>query len=80
MKYHNLLPLPFSNMPPKIRRLFLQEIDDSKMSWSGMTVISEAAASNERIQHQHVSSTTSRPPLRTPDHYEMIDQIGKGTF
>ena len=50
------------------------------MSWSGMTVISEAAASNERIQHQHVSSTTSRPPLRTPDHYEMIDQIGKGTY
>ena len=31
------------------------------------------------LQHRQISSTT-RPNtiMRTPDHYEMIDQIGKG--
>ena len=33
------------------------------------------------LQHQQITSTTStRAPrvMRTPDHYEMVDQIGKG--
>ena len=48
------------------------------MSWP-MTVISEATASMDRLQHHQISSTTPRhAPLRTPDHYEVIDQIGKG--
>jgi len=33
------------------------------------------------LQHRQISSTT-RPStiMRTPDHYEMIDQIGKGAY
>jgi len=46
-----------------------------------MTVISEATASMDRLQHHQISSTTPRhAPLRTPDHYEVIDQIGKGAY
>ena len=71
--------------------LFFQETDDHIMSWAQqfeslqtMTVISSAAASNvtsnERLQHQQVTSTTTSRNniMRTPEHYEMIDQIGKG--
>jgi len=63
------------------------------MSWAQqfeslqtMTVISSAAASNvtsnERLQHQQVTSTTTSRNniMRTPEHYEMIDQIGKGAY
>jgi len=35
------------------------------------------------LQHQQITSTTStRAPrvMRTPDHYEMVDQIGKGAY
>ena len=71
--------------------LFFQETDDHIMSWAQqfeslqtMTVISSTAASNvisnERLQHQQVTSTTTSRNniMRTPEHYEMIDQIGKG--
>merc|ERR1712110_621420 len=57
--------------------------DDRIMSWSNsntMTVIFPAAsavASNERLQHQQVTSTTSRNNIPS---YEMIDQIGKGAY
>ena len=31
------------------------------------------------LQHRQITSTTQRNTImRTPDHYEMIDQIGKG--
>ena len=40
------------------------------MSWSYTNHESQ-------IQNSQVSSTTNRIP-RTPEHYEMIDQIGKG--
>jgi len=63
------------------------------MSWAQqfeslqtMTVISSTAASNvisnERLQHQQVTSTTTSRNniMRTPEHYEMIDQIGKGAY
>ena len=71
--------------------MFFQETDDHIMSWAQqfeslqtMTVISSTAASNvisnERLQHQQVTSTTTSRNniMRTPEHYEMIDQIGKG--
>mgnify|MGYP001464981365 CR=1 FL=1 len=40
---------------------------------------SNGGDSTNVLQHRQISSTT-RPNtiMRTPDHYEMIDQIGKG--
>ena len=46
----------------------------------GFTLLTASTAS-EDVQNSQVSSTTSpvnRIP-RTPEHYEMIDQIGKGS-
>ena len=52
------------------------------MSWSFIENGSTDLSSLTQVQNSQVSSTTTnqnqvRIP-RTPEHYEMIDQIGKG--
>jgi hypothetical protein len=60
------------------------------MSWSStMTAVESPTAAfaspvmnnsvTSDLQHRQISSTTTqRRVIRHPDHYEMIDQIGKG--
>ena len=52
-----------------------------KMSWSFIENGSTDLSSIAQVQNSQISSTTNQNQVRiprTPEHYEMIDQIGKG--
>ena len=51
------------------------------MSWSFIENGSTDLSSIAQVQNSQISSTTNQNQVRiprTPEHYEMIDQIGKG--
>ena len=51
------------------------------MSWSFIENGSTDLSSLAQVQNSQISSTTNQNQVRiprTPEHYEMIDQIGKG--